>query len=67
MPFYISFLEQKKDIDHSSTLYSIKGPFELIHADVANTRFFSKSAVNPSYYLLCVDLFSSNVYVYAMK
>ena len=29
--------------------------------------FFSKSVVNPSYCLLCVDLFSSNVYVYQMK
>ena len=29
--------------------------------------FFSKSAVNPSYCLLCVDLFSSKVYVNPMK
>ena len=62
------FLEQKKDIGRSSALYSIGGPFELVHADVANIRgFFSKSAVNPSYCLLCVDLFSSKVYVYPMK
>ena len=29
--------------------------------------FFSKSTVDPSYCLLCVDLFSSKVYVYPMK
>ena len=37
VPFYTRFLEQKKDIDCSSALYSIKGPFKLVHADVANT------------------------------
>ena len=41
VPFYTRFLEQKKDIDCSSALYSIKGPFKLVHADVANTCFFS--------------------------
>ena len=40
--FYTPFFEQKKDSDCSSGLYSIKGPFELVHADVANTHFFSK-------------------------
>ena len=40
VPFYTPFLEQKKDIDWSSALYSIKAPFELVHADVANIRFF---------------------------
>ena len=29
--------------------------------------FFSKSTVDPSYCFLCVDLFSSKVYVYPMK
>ena len=40
VPFYTPLLEQKKDIDHSSAVYSIKGPFELVHEDVANIRFF---------------------------
>ena len=55
------------DIDCSSALYSIKGAFELVQEDVANIRFFSKSAENPSYCLLWVDLFSLKVYVYPMK
>ena len=42
-PFYTPFFEQKKDSDRSSGLYSIKEPFELVHADVANTHFFSQS------------------------
>ena len=42
VPFYTPFLERKKDIDRSSALCSIKGPFELVHADVANIRVFFK-------------------------
>ena len=65
--FYTPFLEQRKDIDCSSALYSITAPFELVHADVADIRFLSRSAVNPKYCLLYVDPFSSKVYVYPMK
>ena len=35
--------------------------------DVAYLKFFSKSAVDPKYALICVDLFSSKVYVYPMR
>ena len=66
VPFYNPFLEQKTDIDCSSALYS-KGPFELVFADVANIRSFSKSEVDPSYCLLCAGLFSLKVYVYSIK
>ena len=59
--FYVPFVEQRKDIDRSSALYSIKAPFELVHADIAEIRFFSKSAVDLKYSLLAVDLFTSNV------
>ena len=38
--FYTPLFEQKKDIDRLSALYSIKGPFGLIQAHVANIRFF---------------------------
>ena len=31
VPFYTPFFEQKKDIDHSSALYIIKGPFEVVN------------------------------------
>ena len=67
IPFYTPFVEQKQDINRSSTLFSINGPMQVFHADIANFGFFSKSAVDPKYALLCVDLFSSKVYVYPMK
>ena len=65
--FHVPFIEQKKNIDRSSTLYSIKAPFELFHADIANIKFLSKYAVDPHYCLLFVDLFSSKIYTYPMK
>ena len=67
MPFRALFIEQKTDIDQLSTLYSIKAPFELFHADIANINFLSKSPVDRHYCLLCVDLFSSKIYTYPMK
>ena len=39
------FVEQRKYIDRSSTLYSVKTPFELVHADIGDIRSSSKSAV----------------------
>ena len=39
----------------------------MIHGDIADLRFLSKSAVDSKYCLLIVDLFSSKIYVYAMK
>ena len=42
-------------------------PFELVHADIVDNRFFSKSTVDPKYCLLAVDLFTSKVYVYIIK
>ena len=66
-PLYMHFVEQKQDIDRSSTLYSLNGPMQFFYADVADIRFFTKSAVDPKYVLLCVDLFSLKVYVYPMK
>ena len=67
IPFRMSLIAQKKDIDQSLTLYSIKAPFELFHADIANIKFLSKSAVDPHYCLLCVDLLSSKIYICLMK
>ena len=49
------------------TLYSISKPFEKIHADIADSRFLAKSAADPKYCLLIVDLFTSKIYVYPMK
>ena len=66
--FYTPFVEQRKDIDRLPALYnSIKAPFKLVHADVANIRFFSKSAFHPKHSLLAMDLFTSKTYVYPTK
>ena len=40
IPFYTPFVKQRKDIDHSSALYSVKVPFELVHAYIADISFF---------------------------
>ena len=67
IPFYTPFIEQRKDIDRSSALYTVNGPLQFFHADLAYLRFFAKSAVDPKYALLCVDLFTSKVYVYTLR
>ena len=65
-PLVMPFFTQKNDVDHS-TLYSISKPFDLVHGDIADTRFLAKSAVNPKYCLLLVDLFISKIYIFTMK
>ena len=66
IPVRTPFFEKKGDIDRS-TLYSIGRPFQRVRADIADLRFFAKSAVDPKYALLAVDLFTSKTYVYPMK
>ena len=66
VPFYTPFAPQKRNIDRS-TLYTVNGPLQFFHADIAFLKFLAKSAVDPKYALLCVDLFASKVYVYTMR
>ena len=66
LPIVTTFSDIKSNVDHS-TLFSIGKPFELFHADIVDTRFLAKSAVDPKYCLLLVDLFTSKIYIYAMK
>ena len=40
VPFYTPFVKQRKDIDRSSALYSIKTHFERMLADITDIRFF---------------------------
>ena len=63
LPITMPFYDFKRNVDHS-TLYSIGKPFELLHADITDTRFFLKSAIDPKYCLLLVDLFTSKVYIF---
>ena len=57
IPAFVPFVDKKKDIDRL-TLYSFSKPFYLLHADIADIRFFAKSAADPHYHLLFVDLFT---------
>ena len=66
IPTFVPFVDKKKDIDRS-TLYSFSKPFEILHADIADIRFFAKSAADPHYCLLFVDLFTEKIYIYPMK
>ena len=66
VPFCTPYIPQKKNIDRS-TLYSINGPLQFFHADIAFLKFLAKSAVDPKYALLCIDLFTSKIYVYTMR
>ena len=56
-PLTMQFIEKRSDID-CSTLYSFDGPFQLLQADIAYISFLAKSAVDPKFYLLFVDLFT---------
>ena len=60
------FVDKRTNIDRS-TLYSFSKPFGALQADIANLRFLAKSAVDPKYCLLIVDLFTSKIYVFPMK
>ena len=60
------FVDKRTNID-CSTLYSFSKPFEALQADIADLRFLAKSAVDPEYCLLIVDLFTSKTYVFRMK
>ena len=66
IPLKVEYVQKSDDIDRP-TLYSIQAPFELLHADDGDLRFLGKSAADPKYCLLLVDLFISKVYVYGMK
>ena len=54
IPIKAEYVQKNDDIDRS-TLYSLWGPFELLHADVGNLEFLGKSAVDPKYCLILVD------------
>ena len=61
------FTQEKSVTQRGDVLHTIDSPMQLIHADVADLDFFSKSAVAPKYCLLCVDLFTSKTYTCCMK
>ena len=62
-----SFMQEKLVTQRGDMLHTIDGPMQVIHADVADLHFFSKSAVAPKYCLVRVDFFTSKTYTYEMK
>ena len=44
-PLYTPFVEQKQDINRSSTLYSLNSPMQFFHADVAFYKICRQSKV----------------------
>ena len=66
IPIKAEYVQKSNYIDRS-TLFSFQGPFELLHADLGNLKFLGKSAADPRYCIVLVDLLTSKTYVYPMK
>ena len=58
---------KKKENIIRTTLYSFHRTLEALQADIAYISFLVRSAVNPRFCLLFVDLFTSKIYTYPMK
>ena len=61
------FVQERSSTRREDMLHTIDGPMQLVHADVTDLNFFSKSAVAPKYCLLCVNMFTSKTSIYSMK
>ena len=61
------FTQEKSVTQRRDMLHIIDGLMQLIHDDVVDLNFFSKSAAAPKYCLVDVDLFMSKTYTYSMK
>ena len=61
-PLSTPFIEKEKNID-CSALHSFKGPFEILHADIAVIRFLAKTTVDQKCCLLLMDHFTSKIYI----
>lgn len=55
----VLFVSTKKH--RSSVFYTLVSPFELLHGDNPDIRFVAKSAGDPKYFLMLVDIFTSNI------
>ena len=61
------FVQERSSTQREDMLHTIDGPMQLVHADITDLSFFSKSAVATKYCLLCVNMFTSKTYIYSMK
>ena len=67
-PLYTPFVEQRKTLIVSLTLTVLfEGPFELLHADIADIKFLGKSVVDSKYCLLSLNVLISIICMYPMK
>ena len=66
IPVKAEYVQKSDDIDRSN-LCRVQAPFHLLHTDVGDLPFLGKSAADPKYCLLLVDLLTSKGYVYGMK
>lgn len=62
LPLYTLFIEHSKNINRPSTVHSFKGPFEFSHEDIAEIWLAAKPALDPKYFVLVVDLFTTKIY-----
>ena len=44
---------------NNPTLFSLDGPLQRLHADIADINYLKPNATEPKYILVVVDLFSS--------
>ena len=66
LPLNTPSVEKKENIIRT-TLYSFHRPFEVLQADIAYINFLARSAVDPKFCLLFVNLFTSKIYTYPIK
>ena len=66
VPLNTKFVE-KKQVIIPITLYSFSRPFEVLQADIASISFLGRSAVDPKFCVLFVDLSTSKMYTYPRK
>ena len=56
VPVFTSFVENQRNIDRS-TLYSFNGPFQLLHADIADIRFFFQNQLSTHIIVFCLLIY----------
>ena len=66
MPFSTPFIKKRQNIIRT-TLYSFSRSFQALQADIASISFLAKSAVDPKFCTLFIDLFTSIMYMYPME
>ena len=64
-PIFTPFTRRKND--EQSTLFSLDGPLQRLHADIADINYLKPNVTEPKYILVVVDLFSSFTYIVPLQ